>query len=175
MKYLIASDIHGSSYYTKELFKKVDELKIDKVFLLGDILYHGPRNPLPKEYNPEEVFTLINKYTKKVVLIKGNCDSEVDQMVLENNFVEVGLIEENNKNIFLHHGHKELKSLNENDFVIQGHTHINKLEIIDNITYLNPGSIALPKGGCANSFIIIENNKITCYDFSMNIIFETDL
>lgn len=174
MKYIIASDIHGSSYYAKLLVDKINEYNVDKVVLLGDVLYHGPRNPLPKEYDPMKVVDLLKSIKNKLIWIKGNCDSEVDEMVLELNSVVLGLLVINNTNFYLSHGHNPVNNLNVNDFLVTGHTHINKYEKINGINYLNCGSVSLPKEDTTNSFILIEDNKIKCLDFNNNIIFEVD-
>ncbi len=173
MKYLIASDIHGSSYYTKKLIDKFNEIKADKLILLGDVLYHGPRNPLPKDYNPSEVSNMLKEIKNKVIWIKGNCDSEVDEMVLEMKSVNEGVLVINNKNFYLTHGHNIIQNLSNGDFVLSGHTHVNKYEVIDGISYLNPGSISLPKENTTNSFIVIED-KIQCLDLDLNLIFEVE-
>ena len=83
MKWMIASDIHGSAYYCRELLEAYDREKADRLLLLGDILYHGPRNDLPKDYNPKEVIALLNQHKQDILCVRGNCDTEVDQMVLE--------------------------------------------------------------------------------------------
>ncbi|MFI3252254.1 MAG: phosphodiesterase [bacterium] len=176
MKYIIASDIHGSEYYANELIKKFHELKADKLILLGDILYHGPRNPLPKDYNPQGVVKLIQSIKNKVLWIKGNCDSEVDEMIMGMNFVNDGVLVINNTNFFLSHGHiknEDNNNLSEGDYLICGHTHINKHEVRNNIHYLNCGSVSLPKENTKNSFLVIEN-KVTCLDFDNNVIFEVE-
>ncbi len=172
MKYIIASDIHGSSYYANLLINKVNEYKADKLVLLGDVLYHGPRNPLPKEYDPMKVVELLNTVKNKLIWIKGNCDSEVDEMVLEFNSVSLGVLVINNTNFYLSHGHIPVNNLNDNDYLITGHTHVNKYEKINNINYLNCGSVSLPKENTTNSFLLIQDNLIKCLDFNNNIIFE---
>ncbi len=172
--YIIASDIHGSSYYTKLLLEKFKQHNCKKMFLLGDILYHGPRNPLPKEYNPELVFTMLNELKSNIVWVKGNCDSEVDEMVLEIKCINESVLVINNTNFYLSHGHitnEDNNNLSKGDYLINGHTHINKYEEKDGVHYLNCGSISLPKGGTTNSYLIIDET-IKCLDFDDNIIFE---
>ncbi len=174
--YIIASDIHGSSYYTKLLLEKYKKLNANRLFLLGDILYHGPRNPLPKEYNPQLVSELLNANKNDIVWIQGNCDSEVDQMVIDIKCIKEALLVVNNKNFYLSHGHitnEDDNNLKSGDYLINGHTHINKYELKDNIHYLNCGSVSLPKGDTTNSYIIIDKT-IKCVDFDDNIIFEVD-
>ncbi|MFI3328873.1 MAG: phosphodiesterase [bacterium] len=171
MKYIIASDIHGSAYYMKKLSNIINELQVDKLVLLGDILYHGPRNPLPKDYNPMEVVEMLTAFKDKIIWIKGNCDSEVDEMVLNMKSINEGIININNKNFYLAHGHNEINNLSKGDYLVTGHTHINKYEEKNGIHYLNPGSISLPKENTTNSFILIEEN-IKCLDLDLNLIFE---
>lgn len=166
MKYLIASDIHGSAYYCKELLKAFEEEKADKLILLGDILYHGPRNDLPKDYNPKEVIDLLNNMKEKILCVRGNCDTEVDQMVL--NFpilADYGVLCEKGHIIYLTHGHKQIPALSENDIVIQGHTHIPTYE-----NPLNPGSVSIPKENSHQGYMTLENGKFLWKDFKGNII-----
>ena len=107
MKYLIASDIHGSSFYCEKLLKSFQAEKADKIILLGDILYHGPRNDLPKDYAPKKVIELLNPLKEKIICVRGNCDTEVDQMVLDFPILaEYCLISYGNTMIFVTHGHK---------------------------------------------------------------------
>ncbi|MFA7032732.1 MAG: phosphodiesterase [Bacilli bacterium] len=165
MKVLIASDIHGSLYYAQKLMQVFDVENCDTLILLGDILYHGPRNDLPKEYNPKRVITLLNQYADKIIAIKGNCDAEVDQMVLD--FLlydDVKKIEINNKIIYLTHGHRFNPSntpsyVKSGDYFIYGHTHVPLRETINGITYLNPGSISIPKNNSHHSVIILEGEE----------------
>ena len=178
MKYIIASDIHGSLFYTKLLMEHFNQLQADKLILLGDILYHGPRNPLPLEYNPKEVSNLLNEYRSKIIWIKGNCDSEVDQMVLNFQAVNEAVLVINNRNIYLSHGHiinEDNNLLLDRDILISGHTHIQVCKEVNNITYLNPGSTSLPKEDSKNAFILLDENKLTCLSFNMEVLYEIKL
>lgn len=166
MKLLVASDIHGSSYYCKKLIERIEIEKVDKIILLGDILYHGPRNNLPKEYDPKKVIEMLNSLDKTIVSIKGNCDSEVDQMVLTFPIqADYAFVLKDDYVIYLSHGHKSLDNLNlkTGDVVINGHTHIQKCEkrTINNQTYLymNCGSVSIPKENGFNGYMIIDNDE----------------
>lgn len=162
MKIAIASDIHGSKYYAEKLIERFIEEKADKLVLLGDIYYHGPRNPLPKDYAPMEVAKLLNPIKDKLIVIKGNCDSEVDQMISEFTFVENSMILIDGKRIMLTHGHKLNKdNLEEGayDVLAYGHFHINMMEKVKGVLVLNPGSLSLPKENSISGYIVIENGE----------------
>ena len=175
MKYLIFSDIHGSKYYTQKVIDVFYKEKCDKIIILGDVLYHGPRNDLPKDYNPKEVITMLNNLSDKIICVKGNCDAEVDEMVLDFK-IEKEYILNDSLNVYLTHGHhldfNNLSPLDNIDIVLYGHTHMHKIETINNIAYINPGSISIPKGDLINSFAIMENKTISIYDFSFNLILQ---
>ena len=164
MKYLIISDIHGSSERLKLVMEKYHSLNCDKIILLGDILYHGPRNPLPIGYNPKEVFDILNTYKDKIIAVRGNCDAEVDQWVLEFPMMcDYTMIYEKERQMFLTHGHifnpERLPVLLEkNAIFLYGHTHIYELYKKDDLTICNPGSISLPKNGNPPSFAVMDDN-----------------
>lgn len=175
MKYFIASDIHGSAFYCNKMLEALKNEKADYLVLLGDILYHGPRNDLPKDYNPKKVIELLNSLTTKIICVRGNCDSEVDQMVL--NFpllATYGVIENNNHLIYLTHGHvynkDNLPPIKENDVVLFGHTHVPEFIKQNGIYFINPGSVSIPKNNSYNGYIILENGKFIFKDLDMNII-----
>lgn len=167
MKYLIASDIHGSEFYCEKLIEKFEKNHCDYLILCGDILYHGPRNELPKGYNPKGVVELLNKYSNKIIACRGNCDSEVDQMVLNFNITsDIRIINEKDYTINISHGHiynpDNLPNfLNNNDIFIYGHIHVPKCYSQDGIQILNPGSTSIPKNETANSYAILENRTFT--------------
>jgi len=168
MKLFVASDIHGSLYYCKKMIEKFNEGNFDYLVLLGDILYHGPRNDLSMEYDTKGVSELLNKYSDKIIAVKGNCDAEVDQLMLKFSIEEKNmLIVDNNNKIFLTHGHLynevNLPPLRDINYLFFGHTHRKLLKEIDGITYANPGSVSLPKDG-TNSYFIYEDGKITFYE-----------
>ena len=168
MKLFVASDIHGSYYYCKKMIEKFNEDNYDYLVLLGDILYHGPRNDLSMEYDCKKVSELLNEYKDKIIAVKGNCDAEVDQMMLKFSIMENNmLIVNNDKKIFLTHGHiyneNNLPPLRDIDYLFCGHTH-RKLDIVvDNVRVVNPGSVSLPKDG-TNSYFVMDDDKITFYE-----------
>lgn len=162
MKLMIASDIHGSEYYCKKLLECEKAENPDKLLLLGDILYHGPRNELPRDYNPKSVITLLNGIKEKILCVRGNCDTEVDQMVLEFPVMaEYCLITEGKQLIMATHGHvfnmDNPPKLQKGDILLHGHTHVPANVETENFRYLNPGSVAIPKDGSINSYMTLEN------------------
>ncbi len=168
MKLFVASDIHGSFYYCKKMIEEFEKDNYDYLVLLGDILYHGPRNELSMEYDCKKVSELLNKYKDKIIAVKGNCDAEVDQMMLEFSIEEKNmLIVNNDKKIFLTHGHiyneNYLPPLRDIDYLFCGHTHRKLDVIVDNVRVVNPGSISLPKDG-SNSYFVMDDDKITFYE-----------
>lgn len=176
MKWMIASDIHGSAYYTKKLLAAFEKEKAAKILLLGDILYHGPRNDLPLEYAPKEVITLLNEKKEHLVVVRGNCDTEVDQMVLEFPILADYCIiavrgnGESERLIYATHGHNynesNLPPLQKNAILLNGHTHVPRCTTYDDYIYMNPGSVSIPKEGSEHSYMIIENG--ICYWKNLN-------
>lgn len=180
MKLMFASDIHGSLFYAQKTVDKYKEEKADKLILLGDLLYHGPRNDLPKDYEPKGVIALLNSIKSEILAVRGNCEAEVDQMVLEFPVMaEYMIMYLNDKMVFVTHGHNFNTSnppmLKDGDILIHGHTHIQAMEKMDNYYYINPGSTSIPKNGNKNSYMIYENNKFTIKDFEGNIIRELEI
>jgi hypothetical protein len=181
MKLMFASDIHGSLYYCKKTAEAYKSEKADKLILLGDILYHGPRNDLPRDYQPKEVIKLLNEMKEEILCVRGNCDCEVDQMVLEFPILaDYMIMYLNGKMAFVTHGHKynvqNPPMLKEGDLLIHGHTHIQAMELTDNkYTYINPGSVSIPKNGNKNSYMIFENNRFIIKDFDGNEIMSKDI
>lgn len=169
MKVLIASDIHGSSKWAgrvKELFKKE---KCDMLLLLGDILYHGPRNDLPNLYDTKKTSEILNTMKEKIVAIRGNCDAQVDQVMLEFPILQdSSILNIDGLNFFITHGHiyndMNLPSFKDIDILLNGHTHIPIFKKYDNFTFVNPGSTSIPKGGSCNSSAIYENKEFKFYD-----------
>lgn len=172
MKYLIASDIHGSIYYAEKIIELFKKEQADKMILLGDLYYHGPRNPLPLEYNPMEVSKLLNSYKDNLIVIKGNCDAEVDEMISDFKFHEYIKMTLNNKKFIFTHGHKYNISNLPTDFdvLVYGHFHTGFIKQIDNKIFVNSGSTTLPKNNTPNSYLIIDNNKIILKTIESNII-----
>lgn len=181
MRYLIASDIHGALPAAKALLARFHEEEADRLLLLGDLLYHGPRNPLPEGYAPAEVAKLLNGYAERITAVRGNCDSEVDQMVLDFPCLgDYALVVDGNTTLMLTHGHLDLArvvaGLPAGSFVFSGHTHVkgvgpeaapaftknNTAEAFPaqpKATFVNPGSIGHPKDGSA-SYALWENGAV---------------
>lgn len=162
MKILIASDIHGSAYFCRQLLEAYKKEGAEKLLLLGDILYHGPRNDLPKEYAPKEVIAMLNPLKEEILCVRGNCDTEVDQMVLEFPILaDYAFLYEKNRMIFITHGHvfneNHLPMLKKGDILLHGHTHIPACKEYENYVYLNPGSVSIPKEGSAHSYLLYED------------------
>ena len=165
MKLMVASDIHGSAYFGEKMLECYKNEKADKLVLLGDILYHGPRNDLPKEYAPKKVIEMLNDIKDEILCVRGNCDTEVDQMVLKFPILaDYAFLYWNNKMIFVTHGHNHNNAnppmLKEGDILLHGHTHIPVCEKVNNYTYVNPGSISIPKENSQHGYITIEDDGI---------------
>lgn len=176
MKLMFASDIHGSQYYCEKMLKRYTEENCDKLILLGDLLYHGPRNDLPKEYNPKEVIKMLNNLKEEILCVRGNCEAEVDQMVLEFPVLaDYMIMYIESRMLFITHGHKYNTAnppmLKNNDLLIHGHTHVQAIEehsilgknnvTCEKYTYINPGSVSIPKNGNECSYMIYENKTFT--------------
>lgn len=170
MKLLFASDIHGSAFYCRRLLEIYKESGASRLVLLGDILYHGPRNDLPKEYAPKEVIAMLNPLKNQIYAVRGNCDTEVDQMVLEFPILaDYALLSVDGRAFYATHGHifnqDHLPPMQEGDILIHGHTHLLKAEELEGdwgkITVLNPGSVSIPKGGNPHTYGILENGVFT--------------
>ena len=167
MKFMIASDLHGSSFYCKKLVDAFSAEKCDRLILLGDILYHGPRNDLPTGYAPKEVISLLNGLSQKIICVRGNCDGEVDDMVLDfpvlADYAIICTEALGNRVIFATHGHRynaqNLPVLKSGDVLLHGHTHIPCFEEQGGIIVINPGSVSIPKNGSEHSYMILEENE----------------
>ena len=162
MKLLIASDIHGSAYYCGKLLEAWKKEQPDKLLLLGDILYHGPRNDLPKDYAPKQVISMLNDIKEEILCVRGNCEAEVDQMVLEFPVLaDYCILYEKDHMIFATHGHihneKNVPPLKKGDILLHGHTHVPGVWEHENYVYINPGSVSIPKEGSAHSYLMLED------------------
>lgn len=175
MKYFIASDIHGSAYFCDLLVKAFSKSNADKLILLGDILYHGPRNDLPKDYAPKKVIEMLNPLKEKIIAVRGNCDAEVDQMVLDFNILdEFNILKLNEKTFCINHGHHlDEIDLNKKVIVLAGHTHIPTIEMRENYLYINVGSVSIPKENSPHSYVIFEDNKFQFYNLENDEIYKT--
>ncbi|MCI8831277.1 MAG: phosphodiesterase [Lachnospiraceae bacterium] len=180
MKVLFASDIHGSAYFCQRLLEIYGQSGADRLILLGDILYHGPRNDLPRDYNPKQVIAMLNQYKDQIYAIRGNCDTEVDQMVLEFPILaDYALLALNNKTFYATHGHKynqdNLPPMMPGDILIHGHTHLLKAERTEPITVLNPGSVSIPKGGNPNTYALLEDTLFTIFSLDKDVVKQMEL
>lgn len=180
MKLLILSDIHGSSYYAKKIEEINQKEKPDKIILLGDLYYHGPRNELTQEYNPMEVAKVLNSLKEKLMVVKGNCDAEVDEMISEFKFEENIEMNVNGYKVFFTHGHKynmdQLPPLGiDIDIMIYGHFHTGFITEEYGIIFANPGSISLPKANTKHSYLILEEKELILKDVDGNIIDKKEL
>jgi hypothetical protein len=164
MKWLIASDIHGSAYYCSELLKAYDRENADRMLLLGDILYHGPRNDLPREYNPKAVIQLLNQRKNDILCVRGNCDAEVDQMVLEFPIMaDYCILCMGSRTVYATHGHilneQNPPRLHQGDILLCGHTHVPANTEHETFTYMNPGSVSLPKENSRPGYMIMDGEE----------------
>lgn len=175
MKLMIASDIHGSLKYCRELVRCYNDEKCDKLILLGDILYHGPRNDLPDEYNPKGVIALLNGISDEILAVRGNCEAEVDDMVLDFPVLaEYALLYNAERMFFLTHGHKlnpeNMPKLKKGDILLNGHTHVAEIKELPNgVVYMNTGSVSIPKENTTRGYIIIDDKKAVRKSFSGDI------
>lgn len=173
MKFLIASDIHGSAYYTQKLISAFEREGAEKLVLLGDIYNHGPRNPLPKEYAPLKVAELLNGIKDKLIVIKGNCDSQVDTLISEFDFVDNSVLVSGDKTVFCTHGHiynQNSMPKTKFDVVIYGHFHTGFIKEENGVIIVNAGSVSLPKDNTKNSYVLLEDGCIYLKDLQGNII-----
>lgn len=180
MKLMIASDIHGSAYFCRRLAEQFEAERADKLLLLGDILYHGPRNELPREYAPKLVIEILGSINEKILCVRGNCDTEVDQMVL--NFpvlADYAALLLDGRVFYATHGHKyNIDSplpMAEGDILLYGHTHVPMCEQRDGRIFANCGSVSIPKENSAHSYMVIENGKMLWKDLDGNIYKEYEL
>ena len=166
MKWMIASDIHGSAYYCRELLAAFEREGAQKLLLLGDVLYHGPRNDLPRDYAPKQVIEMLNGMKDKLLCVRGNCDTEVDQMVL--NFpvlADYAILVAGERMIYATHGHvyneQKLPPLGKGDVLLHGHTHVPKCTEHEDYLYINPGSVSIPKENSPHGYLILDGNRLT--------------
>ena len=171
MKLMFASDIHGSAFYCRRMLELYKNSGAKRLVLLGDILYHGPRNDLPREYAPKEVIAMLNPLKDELLAVRGNCDTEVDQMVLEFPILaDYGLLLVGETRLYATHGHvyneNHLPPLTDGDALIHGHTHLLEAKEITaedgrRIKILNPGSVSIPKGGNPATYALLEDRVFT--------------
>ena len=177
MKWMIASDLHGSAYYCRKMLEAFEREGADRLFLLGDLLYHGPRNDLPREYAPKEVIPLLNGKKEKLLCVRGNCDAEVDQMVLEFPVLaDYAVLPVGRRLIYATHGHiyhvKNLPPLASGDMLLHGHTHVPAwTEFGQGNLYLNPGSVSIPKENSPHSYMTLEENTMQWKELESSAVF----
>ena len=166
MKILVVSDIHGSKYYAQKIKEFFLKENADKIILLGDLYYHGPRNPLTKEYDPKAVCEILNSLSENVLCVRGNCDAEVDEMISNFKFNDYINLDLNGKKFFFTHGHKyNMDNIpSEVDVLVYGHFHTGFIKEKDGVLCINAGSITLPKNGTKNSYLIINDDEIILKD-----------
>lgn len=174
MKYLVISDIHGSEYYANKINELNKKENPDKIILLGDLYYHGPRNPLTEKYDPMRVAGILNDLSEKIICTRGNCDAEVDEMISDFKFQDYIRLEIGGLRFFFSHGHYyNSDNIPENaDVVVYGHFHTGFIKEEYGIIFVNPGSISLPKNGTSNSYVIINEKNIVLKDLDGNVIEE---
>ncbi len=181
MRLMIASDIHGSAYYCRRLIEAFEREEADRLLLLGDILYHGPRNDLPKDYAPKEVIKMLNELKNSIFCVRGNCDTEVDQMVLEFPVMaDYCILPAGSRLVYVTHGHnfntEHLPPLQSGDILLHGHTHIPAWEPFgDDNLYLNPGSVSIPKAESKHSYMLMNGNEFTWHSLDGGIYHRLDL
>ena len=180
MKLMFASDIHGSAYYCEKMLECSHREKAERLWILGDILYHGPRNDLPKEYAPKKVIAMLNEIKEEICAVRGTCDTEVDQMVLEFPVMaDYAILVLNGLTFFATHGHlfnqDQMPPLKAGDILVHGHTHLLKAEKVNGHYILNPGSTSIPKGGNPATYAILDEQDFKIFDFDGNVVKEAKL
>ena len=161
MKILVASDIHGSAYYMEKLSERIEAEVPDKIVLLGDLLYHGPRNDLPRDYAPKRVISMLSELSPAPLCVRGNCEAEVDQMVLPFPVLaEYCVLFYEGRTIYCTHGHKDVPPLADNDVLLNGHTHVPKCERRERYEYWNCGSVSLPKENTPHSYMLLDEKEV---------------
>lgn len=170
MRLMIASDLHGSVFYGKKLLEAFEKEKCSRLLLLGDLLYHGPRNELPQEYDPRTLSVMLNAQKKALLAVRGNCDTEVDQMVLEFPILaDYSVLLLGEHLLYATHGHKYLPEnlpLQSGNLFLQGHTHVPMCIEKNGILCLNPGSVSIPKEHSHHQYMLYENGVFLWKDFA---------
>lgn len=174
---MIASDIHGSFLYCKKMLEAFETERADRLLILGDILYHGPRNDLPEEYAPKKVIPALNEIKDRLLVVRGNCDTEVDQMVLEFPILaDYCIIQCGKKTVYATHGHNFGETtpppMPKGSILLGGHTHVLKCTEYEGYTYMNPGSVSIPKENSHHGYMIYENDTFLWKDFDGNVLNE---
>ena len=174
MKLFIATDVHGSAYWAERIVEEFKRANCDMLILLGDVYNHGPRNPFPRDYAPMRVAEVFNQIADKVIAVKGNCDSEVDQMISDFPFVQQEIIPQKNRLLYFTHGHvynkNNLPRVSAGDVLFYGHFHQNEISVVDGVTCVNVSSAALPKD--KSSYCIVDDAAVILYDFDGKVILQ---
>lgn len=173
MKWMIASDIHGSAYWCRRMLERFEAENADRLLLLGDLLYHGPRNDLPREYAPKAVIAMLNEHSREIFCVRGNCEAEVDQMVLSFPcLADYALLPLGERMLFATHGHHFHKDamppLKDGDILLHGHTHIPTWDECGSNYIFNPGSVSIPKAGSAHGYMTLEDTHFSWKDMDGN-------
>lgn len=174
MKWFICSDIHGSAKWCEEAMRAFDKERCDRMIILGDLLYHGPRNDLPDEYAPKSVIRMLSEKKDVILCVRGNCEAEVDQMVLPFPVLaDYAVLDIGDRLIYMTHGHiynpQNPLPVSKGSVVLSGHTHIPLKTEEDGVIYLNPGSVSIPKQGSAHSYMTFDGKTFLWKDFSGNV------
>ena len=180
MKWMIASDLHGSAYWCEKMIERYWEEKAGKLLLLGDILYHGPRNDLPRDYAPKRVIEMLNNMREQLLCIRGNCDCEVDQMVLDFPILAYyAVLTWNGRLIYATHGHlfgeNNPPKLQPKDILLCGHTHVPRCKAHDGFTYWNPGSVSIPKENYHRGYMLLEGDRAVWKELDGDTVMETKI
>lgn len=175
MKLMIASDIHGASFYCQQLLAAMEQEEPDKLLLLGDLLYHGPRNELPNDYAPKQVIAMLSSIKEKLLCVRGNCDTEVDQMVLPFPILaDYCWLYLDGHALFATHGHHYNETnppmLQKGDILLCGHTHVPACVLHEGFTYLNPGSVSIPKEKSVHGYMVYKDRIFLWKDLAGNVI-----
>ena len=174
MKYFVASDIHGSATFCQRMLDAYRREGADRLVLLGDILYHGPRNDLPEGYAPKQVISMLNDVKNELLCVRGNCDTEVDQMVLDFPILaDYALIPLGKRTLFVTHGHRyntdSPPPMKQGDILLHGHTHVPACTEFGSCLYVNPGSVSIPKEDSWRGYMIIEENRLVWKDLESKV------
>ena len=175
MDYMFASDIHGSAYYCRKLVEEYRRSGADRLVLLGDLLYHGPRNDLPRDYAPKKVIDMLNELKNEIYAVRGNCEAEVDQMVLEFPVMaDYAVLALGGQTFYVTHGHiynpDRLPPMKAGDVLAYGHTHLLQAEALNQYYVVNPGSVSIPKGGNPPTYGILRGQEFLIRDFEGNLV-----
>ena len=176
MKLFVATDVHGSAYWAQRIVAEFKRSNADKLILLGDVYNHGPRNPFPRDYAPMKVAEAFNAIADKVIAVKGNCDSEVDEMISDFPFVKEHTVTVGDRQLYFTHGHVHNKDnvpevLKENDVLFYGHFHKNEMTVVNGVLCVNVSSASLPKD--VPSYCIVDDSGVAVYEIDGKVISQT--